>query len=217
MAKAKKSEFPAWAPIEAIEYLIEHRELAKHYDKRDPRRACPDMLHRLLTHDDMRRVWERLRLSPKRYAVLIFAAAAGSGFCGPRGEARLTPKQHKEHFAKVRQLSAELSEILRGTDLDYQLVVRSDLINNDVGRLYWSRFSEILDNVDSVARHFATASAGKRTHGEHARRAYFVRYLTGFFREYLGGPRRELVAIATAAAFDNPRSFTARQVIRLAP
>jgi len=215
-AKANSAGFPKWAPADVIAFTDEYRANLPHYADDDPRRECPDMLYRLLTYEGMQGVWSALRLSKKQMPALAFAGSAGFAFCGPRGEASLTPRKHRAYLEKVQKLSAELAKLLHGTDLDRMLVSRLDLYRSDVGHLTWMRFSEILNSVASGARYHATASAGKRTHGEDARRAYFVRHLTGFFREFLGGPRRELVAIATAAAFDDP-SFTARQVIRLAP
>jgi len=216
MTKTNNASLPKWAPADVISHMNNYRSKLKHYAANDPRRDCPDMLCRLLTYPDMQSVWDALRLSKKMWPALVFAGAAGFAFCGPRGEARLTPGQHQAYLGKVQKLSADLCKMLRGTELDRMLIERLDLYRDDVGHACWMRFSEILDSVASGARFYAAASAGKRTHGEDARRAYFVRHLTGFFREYLGGPRRELVAIATAAAFDDP-SFTARQVIRLAP
>lgn len=213
---ANNAGFPKWAPADVIEHMNEYRSNLKHYADNDPRRDCPDMLHRLLTYEGMQRVWDALRLSKKMFPAVVFAGSAGFAFCGPRGEARLTPAEHRAFLENVQKQSAKLSKLLRGTELDLQLISRLQLNHRDVGRFYFCRFSEILDSVASGARYHAAASAGKRTHGEYARRAYFVRHLTGFFREYLGGPRRALVAIATAAAFDDP-DFTERQVIRLAP
>lgn len=214
--KANDDGFPKWAPADVIAFTANYRANLPHYAADDPRRECPDMLHRLLTYEGMQDVWSALRLSKKPMPETVFAGVAGRGFCGPQGEAGLTPAQHRVFLAEVSKQSAELAALLRGTDLDRMLVSRLDLYRSDVGHAVWMRFSEILDSVASGARYHATASAGKRTHGKDARRAYFVRYLTAFFREYLDGPRRALVAIATAAAFDDP-SFTERQVIRLAP
>jgi len=216
MAKANSVKFPKWAPAVVIRAMNDYRDQLKHYGADDPRRDCPDMLRRLLEYEGMQAVWDALQLSKKPLPAAIFAAAAAHGFCGPRGEEQRTPAQHRAWLDDVQKLSARLSKMLRGTDLDRELISHLDLRRGDVGHALWGRFSEILDSVSSGASYLAAPSAGKRTHGEDARRAYFVRHLTAFFREYIGGPRRELVAIATAAAFDDP-SFGARQVKRLAP
>ena len=55
-----------------------------------------------------------------------------------------------------------------------------------------------------------------RPNAPDARRAYFIRELTGYFMEYFGRPHRALVTIATAAAF-NDEKITERQVTRVAP
>ncbi len=221
----KRPEFPKWAPADAILFMNDERaelerrraELELRGDVgSDPRRDCPSLLHRLLTHEDMRNVWNALRLSKKKFPETVFAATAASAFCGPLDEARLTPAQHRKFVGEVQKLAWKLSKVLRGTELDYRLIVHLDLYHPEVGRHIWGRFSHILNEVGYSAIELAKESAGKRTHGEDARRAYFVPELTRFFREYLGGPRRELVAIATRAAFNDP-SFGTRQVIRLSP
>ena len=219
LAKVSRKGFPKWAPTEVILVMNEQKiDLGRQRDvDNDPRRGCPDMLRRLLTYEGMQDVWIALSLSKKKFPDMVFAAVAVNGFCGPLDEARLTPTQHQKYVAKVQKLARELSRLLRGTHLDFNLMAHLDLLNHgEVGRHIWWRFSQLLDNVAAGAPYLAKESAGKRISGEDARRAYFVRQLTKFFREYLGGPRRALVAIATAAAFDDP-SFGVRQVTRLAP
>lgn len=242
--------FPRWAPVAVIDRLNKERARLDALSRPPPgnftkggeyqqsrerqRRALAascELMYRLLTYDDMLRVWDALQSSQQRTIYGLdskapqasgfsqaeaFVGAALHGFRGPWGEARLTHAEHRAFLADVQKQCEKLSKMLRGTDLDQRLISRLEVSHHETGRMVWPCFSDMLDSVASGARYFATASAAKRTHGEHARRAYFVRHLTGFFREYLGGPRRELVAIATAVAFDDA-SFSKRQVQRLAP
>ncbi len=233
MAERKRIEnsatFPKWAPAEVIDYLHEYELQLKGYNLEDPRRRCPLLISTLLNAENMKCVWEALGASKKPMAPLIFAAAACHGFLGPQYEEGLTQAEHKAFLKKVQRLSVELSNTLRGYYLDGTLISHlvfpietrtsstcADVYAERPGQPHWSRFSEILDSVASAAPYLCKVSAGKRTHGDYACRAYFVRHLTGFFREYLGKPERSLVAAATAAAF-TLSDFDPRQVRKLAP
>ena len=223
------AEFPTWAPPGVIHYLGEYELQLEHYAAEDPRRGCPALLRTLLVEQRMKRVWEALLESKKPMASLIFAAAACHGFLGPRCEEGLTPAQHKAFIEKVRKLSTKLSNTLRGGHLDEAVMshlalpynaralsARVDGCTERPGQPRWNRFSEILDSVASAAPYLCPKNADKRTHGEKACRRQFVKHLTAFFDEYLGGSTRPLVVDATGTAFDDP-NFSDRQVRRNAP
>lgn len=212
----RRERFPPWAPPEAIEFLADYRTQAAQWTKDDPRQGVPEMLERLLTRDGMARVWREVRRSSKLFPVEIFAAAAAFSYHEPWDlEERMTPGAYREWRARVSSAAEQLADLLRGSALDSLLIDQLDLRTTARRRYLWQRFSHILGGVPSIVRYGSKRTGGTRTVGVHAQRARFVRHLTGFFREYLGGPRRELVAITTAAAFDL-ESFTKHQVIRLA-
>jgi hypothetical protein len=216
--RSRHEPFPSWAPAEAVEFLKEYRAQATHYTKNDPRQVVPDMLERLLTCDDMALVWQGVRKSSKLFPVEVFAAAAAYSYHEPWDrEQRMTPAQHRKWLKRVSRTADKLAKLLRGSALDSLLVDQFDLRTTVRERYVWQSFSSILGGVPTIARH-GKRMGGTRTVGPHAQRARFVRHLTGFFREYLGGPRRSLVAVTTEVAFNlPPGTFTERQVARLAP
>ena len=213
--KETRSGFPKWAPTKAIDLLNEYTDSVKRYKKDDPRQACPPMLSRLLSDPEMMRVWIGLEKSPKPFAIELFVATVCVGYQGPRGEASLSPAQHQRWREKVVKKARELADLLRGQDLDFILALKMDLSSHHSGEAFYSRFSDLLDDVSPFSE-LAPASAAKRTHGADARRAFFVRSITRFFLQYFGKPHRAHVARATAAAFEDP-GFDERQVKRLAP
>jgi hypothetical protein len=126
-------------------------------------------------------------------------------------------KATREAFLRnFERRAIDLAQLLGNTYLDSALIQHLDVYRTEPGHALWWRFSDLLRSAASAARYLSPASAGKRTKGDEGRRAYFVRSLTHFFVENLGSPKRDLVARATSAAFDDS-SFTARQVQRLAP
>lgn len=156
--------FAKWAPAEAVSRWHEYRGLLPGYASDDPRRDGPDMLARLLTWQDMWRVWDVIGSAtptmpnglPGHIGDIsmheIFAATTTAAYAGPYGEARFPPSVHDEWMKKVTAHAVELARLLAGTQLDLELMRKLDLFRHDVGHLSWLRFSHILSNVPSIAQ-----------------------------------------------------------------
>ena len=153
------------------------------------------MLHRRsgLSDEGMAAVWTALQSSrkPMPRAHLCGRGREGILRAARRGKGS-RQRSIGQFLAGVRKHSRELAKLLRGTDLD------ADVGIHELGPAtlsgYWapvngSGFSELARLMSKaaakVSRHAERREARR---GFDARCAYFVRQLTAFFVEYLGGP-----------------------------
>ncbi len=226
----KKIAFPSWAPDDVIARWREEKKEAdagyKHNwvavgnpklvaEYRERAFQIPDLLYRLVTDDDMRRVWERItragNISGDIPHTTIFAASVIHAWMGPMGgrEQLWSAGARAKWQQDVAVLAERLAVKLQGTGAD-------DFLNrtflHDLGARY-----DMSDLLRSLARHARDVlKSGVPAGHRHSPRAYFVRHLTQYFREYFGGPNRTLVAKTAAVAF-NDDAITERQVRRIAP
>ena len=234
--------FPKWLPASAIACYQQHllskdKRVALKYDS-------VGMLLRLCTSDDMKSLWLKLggRDAIEGEIVrhgFLFLQVAVRGYFGPVGEQKLTPKQHEKWLKQIVETSTKLATLIRGAEFDRCMEERgqetyvrwlmaakpSSRLQNigppDVVEVKMNNLSELVrfsNELTEFARRVPKLVPPPiaRPNGPDARRAYFIRELTGYFVEYFGKPHRNLVTIATAAAFKDA-TITERQVTRVAP
>lgn len=234
-------QFPTWLPAGAIAFYRDHaRKEKRHALQHD----TVEMLFRLCTFESMRPLWGKLNAHDADEGKVIkhgdlFSHVAARGYCGPIGEQTLTPKRREKWLKEIVETSTKLANLIRGSEFDRYLWDRRQaeqmnyLINGAVllaqakielpgavkvmidNLSEHDRFSVVLAEFASRIPTLALPPI-ERPNAPEARRTYFVRELTGYFLEFFGKPHRRLVAIATAAAF-NDDAITERQVTRLAP
>jgi hypothetical protein len=197
-----------------------------------------DLIERMLTRDDMRAVWAAMAKVKPIGSVshsVIFTACVVRAWSGPRGEEKWTPAERTKWIKDVADLADALAGKLCDTGADEMLwkqyhseklswdmrqfaaaALAGEIPPNHKREFNWmpGQVSELLRNVGRQAKFFlAPAKLGKPGDAL-ARRAYFVRYLSGYCREYMGGPRLALVTATAAIALED-ETITQRQVARL--
>lgn len=197
-----------------------------------------DAVTRVVTHEDMRNAF----LSLERYGVdvgllMLFACRA---FMGPIGLERKTPSLREKWVGEVISMSKNLAELIQHSPLDdilrrkhrsteAKFVVFNAAISalsgekpkdtqhsnkcfNQLPPLLSELLLEVADGAQNIVNEQITM---ERPGDPKAKRAYFVRELTGFLRKQTDCPLRAVVAAFTSAVFDE--SIDVRQVNRLAP
>ena len=127
----------------------------------------------------------------------------------------------KEFFSVLCDTS-DFSELRERFSPEQLTVAWSEFDRNNAEAIrvekYFSSIGKFSDLLQELSRDIQTMEITPtfRPNGAEARRTHFVRCLTNYFINKYGTPKREWVAITTAAAFDD-EAITARQVARLAP
>ena len=116
-----KEKFPSWAPHKVI---LEWEEKIKEVDywlgkfpNVDPDTEEADLLFRLLTYNDMKRVWEKLpkyEIEADQFSGMVQLSALYL-------EAKpnnLTPKEHEEWLQDVKLTAMKLKELIQFSDYD---------------------------------------------------------------------------------------------------
>lgn len=211
--------------------------LAKAWVKDGSEFAMERALYRFLTYENMRLAFAAL--DRKNVSAAHTIRLCRVGLIGPTGSETKTPAERAAWLAKVKETALQLAELVELSDLDnvlvrnYQAAHAAALVfhsmadglsgNKNAGSRSYKMFFPKPANLSGFLRKFAEeadVTAGgdlvmDRPRDKDARRAYFVRSLTKFFRDECGMPLRAVVATFTSTAFDC--EISERAIIRLAP
>ena len=240
-------EFPDWAPPSVIkEWEEKEAELdaaQERYPNLERETDEVDLYIRLLTYEDMKDVWTKLKsysFKPTHFSILVIEGTLIPDFRPDM----LGPKEYDAWLADVRETALKLKSLIQYTDFDrimeekylkrYRAKVLADIFKHfgklfqpgvtleNLGEpdhkswpmLYPGTFAENLQLL-ADAEPEQRVQLDKPKH-KNARRTYFVRYLTEAMRKQTGMPLRTIVTKTTATVFEEPL-LTERQIIRMAP
>ena len=197
-----------------------------------------DLIYRLLTHADMEAVWSVLAKAEVKGSLSqksIFKACVIAAWYGPHDEEKWTPTERARWIKGIERDANALANKLSGTGLDdylweqyesqkFSWDIRQSAAAGLAGEagpdrkheFQWraGSVSELLREMAGRAKYFLKPAVLEKPGDAMARRAYFVRGLTRYCREHLGGPRLALVTVTTAVALED-ESISERQVARL--
>lgn len=179
----------------AIERIDQQEQERNRSDQRQLRRVeahegCRDMLHRLLLHPEMQKVWETLERKGFYQGSIthsyMFAAAARRAWMGPQREETWPRAQREQWALEVETLSTKLAGLLEQTDADDNILMRNGV--HCVGGM-----SGLLRSLGGGAGDHLAPALLSRPGDVLAKRAYFVRSLAEWFRASLHGPRVDAI------------------------
>jgi hypothetical protein len=242
--------FPHWAPVEVVEHLC--AETSKHesflarfaeseaasgrkvpqsiLDEPDPEL---EMLHRLVTREEMRIAWASIN----KYNVdpMLVVHACVLGFIGPTRLQRLSPSERQKRIDDIRETALRLANLVADTEYEEiqfdkwreqktgVIIARAfaagfggETLSKDTSHSFFpDKLSDLLRSIARFDPSIRWEVDSSRPGANEASRHALIRRLDQLFQEKAGRRLRTTVARFASAAFD--ADIGERQVIRIAP
>ncbi|WP_228050977.1 hypothetical protein [Pontibacterium sinense] len=117
----KKNEFPGWAPKSVISEWEEKLKEIDYWNRKFPMLEHEtdeaDLLYRILTYSEMKKVWERLPKYDIKPALFSSMIRCSDSFLDMKPY-NLTPKDYREWIKEVRSTALKLRELIKHSEYD---------------------------------------------------------------------------------------------------